>query len=744
MPPPSRPPARGAPRRRARAAGVRVAAAIVALAAAAGRAEAARPEAVPPGTKRHGCFEGSRAFGPLAVPTRLQGKAATPRKCKAACRGFRFFGILRNACSCAHAPPASTFAPVAECGPRGGRSVAAVYKVTGAPWVKKPLHPATVAAMPKVERVADAAHVGCFGPPTSAAAALGGTVSTVEAKVGPAGCRSLCADTQPDATYFSLTFVAGSKTQQCACCTAGPQGLGGPGQGPWKKSPKLCRRACKGAEGLACGDIGHALVYELTTSTPFGGLSGGAGPALNCKPGGCKPRKLGGASADVAKKTWLTKQNKAMDAFGLAAALPLWADSYLAWHVEHEQWICHCTSACDHGVCDILVDTQSSAGVQSTGQICADIEEAYGPAGEDPLVAPRVYFNTINCGNAPFTTHIVDSFEVPDEVWCPGRVDACDTCGQSGIGWDLSFYEGWKGKSWGPSYAPAAIGDTPEVLWRPQWYQLNLLLSTKSAGRKFLGCYPASAGADFVKASTKKEIGKRYLPWVVDEGMTLDLCKQYCITTSVEDKAVPAYKFFTLQSGGTCTCSATSPGPAPVGGACTVPCEGDSTQTCGGGDHLSVNRITDLPKKWLKAPPPNAVPETEPDPEPEPAPEPEPEPPAPVEDDGGDEPGVTGFVGLGCFFDSAADRLLEGPSFASGSMTLAACQSFCATSGGHSHFGTEFGKECYCGSLPPDAANIAAGVCGMACKGNAAENCGGVNAINVFELSGNGGGGAYK
>ena len=68
-------------------------------------------------------------------------------------------------------------------------------------------------------------------------------------------------------------------------------------------------------------------------------------------------------------------------------------------------------------------------------------------------------------------------------------------------------------------------------------------------------------------------------------------------------------------------------------------------------------------------------------------------------------------------------------------MTLAACQSFCATSGDHSHFGTEFGKECYCGALPPDAANIAAGSCDMACKGNAAEDCGGANAINVFHVA---------
>ena len=174
-----------------------------------------------------------------------------------------------------------------------------------------------------------------------------------------------------------------------------------------------------------------------------------------------------------------------MNAFGLTRILRFWADSYLAWHAEYDQWVCHCEKKCDHGVCDVLVDTQSSAGVQPTGQICADIETAYGPA---PPGAPTILFNTINCGNPPFTKHIVDSFKIPDEVWCPGRVDEYNKCGEFGIGWDLSFYEGWEGTPWGPSYAPDAIGDTPEAQWGPEWYMLSLLLSTNSAGLSKLGC----------------------------------------------------------------------------------------------------------------------------------------------------------------------------------------------------------------------------------------------------------------
>ena len=75
----------------------------------------------------------------------------------------------------------------------------------------------------------------------------------------------------------------------------------------------------------------------------------------------------------------------------------------MAYHPELDRWLCHCATTCDHGVCELLFDTQSSAGVQSVGQICADIETAYGPGAE----AGRAYFNDIQCGNGPVNGHML-------------------------------------------------------------------------------------------------------------------------------------------------------------------------------------------------------------------------------------------------------------------------------------------------------------------------------------------------
>ena len=83
-----------------------------------------------------------------------------------------------------------------------------------------------------------------------------------------------------------------------------------------------------------------------------------------------------------------------------------------------------------------------------------------------------------------------------------------------------------------------------------------------------------------------------------------------------------------------------------------------------------------------------ATPEPAPEPTPEPAPAPE-EPPVEAQDGG--------F--LGCYADSADARLLAGPSYASGGMTVAGCEDFCAAAGDFGAFGVQFGKvsTCTCG-----------------------------------------------
>ena len=119
----------------------------------------------------------------------------------------------------------------------------------------------------------------------------------------------------------------------------------------------------------------------------------------------------------------------------------------MAYHPELDRWLCHCATTCDHGVCELLFDTQSSAGVQSVGQICAGIETAYGPGAE----AGRAYFNDIQCGNGPVNGHMLDGDLVLEESYCPGTVAPEVRCGAKGPRWDLGFLPGWKA---GPGEAP--------------------------------------------------------------------------------------------------------------------------------------------------------------------------------------------------------------------------------------------------------------------------------------------------
>ena len=352
--------------------------------------------------------------------------------------------------------------------------------------------------------------------------------------------------------------------------------------------PQAWRREPGGsALALAANVLALAMVAAQGTGVP---------PGWTCEPGACTPRREGKTSPEVRRRTWLAAKDRRADAFGLASAKKAWADSYLAWHEEHDQWVCHCKGVCDHGVCGFRVDTQSSAGVKTIGQICADIETAYGPA---PPGAPTISFNSINCGNPPLTKHIVDPFDIPDEVWCPGRVDEPNKCGQIGLGWDLSFYAGWEGIPWGPAYAPQ---DGPDrAVWATEEYdRLELLFSATHSRRtiRYAGCFPTGAAAFPVTVSR----AGRY-NWNILEGdMTPDLCRQLCIVEAVEDEAVPAYKFFALQ-GDQCSCSAVKRLPKGLSappGECDTPCEGDAGKACGGRDHFSAYQIRGVPRKFFR------------------------------------------------------------------------------------------------------------------------------------------------
>lgn len=69
-------------------------------------------------------------------------------------------------------------------------------------------------------------------------------------------------------------------------------------------------------------------------------------------------------------------------------------------------------------------------------------------------------------------------------------------------------------------------------------------------------------------------------------------------------------------------------------------------------------------------------------------------------------------------------------------MTLESCASDCA---GFTYFGTEYGRECYCGNAFGAGSVVApAADCSFACAGNSAEKCGAGNRLSVYKKSGTG------
>ena len=93
------------------------------------------------------------------------------------------------------------------------------------------------------------------------------------------------------------------------------------------------------------------------------------------------------------------------------------------------------------------------------------------------------------------------------------------------------------------------------------------------------------------------------------------------------------------------------------------------------------------------------------------------------------------YTQLGCYNDFYPNgRTLNATSTSSDSMTVEACQSFCA---GYNAFGIEYSKECYCGNaITMCAQPQAQSNCQNTCAGNSAELCGGSNYLEIYALQG--------
>ncbi|KAB5547350.1 WSC domain-containing protein [Coniochaeta sp. 2T2.1] len=91
---------------------------------------------------------------------------------------------------------------------------------------------------------------------------------------------------------------------------------------------------------------------------------------------------------------------------------------------------------------------------------------------------------------------------------------------------------------------------------------------------------------------------------------------------------------------------------------------------------------------------------------------------------------VGGYSLVGCWAEGQGIRALTGATYADDTMTLEMCAANCA---GFAYWGTEYGRECYCG-MALDITSVAAPLedCNMVCGGNEYQYCGAGNRLELY------------
>ncbi|KAI1848042.1 hypothetical protein JX266_006155 [Neoarthrinium moseri] len=90
---------------------------------------------------------------------------------------------------------------------------------------------------------------------------------------------------------------------------------------------------------------------------------------------------------------------------------------------------------------------------------------------------------------------------------------------------------------------------------------------------------------------------------------------------------------------------------------------------------------------------------------------------------------VPNFTSLGCYTEASSGRAIELASYSSNSMTTQSCAAFCAS---YRFFGTEYGRECFCGNALAASAVPTSSGCSMSCAGKPAQTCGGASRISLY------------
>ncbi|KAJ6446558.1 putative glyoxal oxidase precursor [Purpureocillium lavendulum] len=157
------------------------------------------------------------------------------------------------------------------------------------------------------------------------------------------------------------------------------------------------------------------------------------------------------------------------------------------------------------------------------------------------------------------------------------------------------------------------------------------------------------------------------------------------------------FRYAGLKYYGVCFCGPTVNGPQVDDAQCKLPCNGDKGEICGGDKTLSVWQDPTFPK-------------------------------------GPDDTTVDDYKSVGCYTDGASTgRTLSWPAKVdAATFTTKACLAACEKQG-FPYAGTEFGKECWCGSvLANNTAKVDSSECNIPCSGDASDKCGGSKRLSLY------------
>ncbi|KAH8895106.1 WSC-domain-containing protein [Thozetella sp. PMI_491] len=199
------------------------------------------------------------------------------------------------------------------------------------------------------------------------------------------------------------------------------------------------------------------------------------------------------------------------------------------------------------------------------------------------------------------------------------------------------------------------------------------------AGYSFVSCWAEPAGA-------RALVGAKN----TSDSLTLEECATFC----------SSWPYFGVEYGRECYCGLlpeANSAAAPLSD-CGIPCSGDSTEKCGGNVRLNLYYNPDKTG-----------------------------PGAPAK--------VGAYEYFGCATDTLPRTLDGGASTSSDSMSLDMCESFCGGLG-FTFFGTEYGRECYCGNeLRDESQLVDDGECNQMCDGDNSQLCGQSDRLTIYKLS---------